>query len=91
MTPPRAPLRVLAKLAGRSLDETYRLFRLPTAPPPAEHVACVPAYDLGPALEHLGVPSAKIQAKIAAFVAKQAANGTAIASRTSESADSAAV
>lgn len=44
---------MVAQLAGRSLDETYRLFRLPGAPAPVEHVACVPVYDLEAAIAWL--------------------------------------
>lgn len=51
----QAPLRVIASMAGRPLDDVYRLFRLEGAPAPVAHVACVPVYDVGAALEHLGV------------------------------------
>lgn len=54
---PTGELRVVAGLAGRSLDETYRLFRLPGAPQPVAHVACVPVYDLSVAVQWLNPPA----------------------------------
>jgi hypothetical protein len=63
--PPQGELRVVARLAGRSLDETYRLFRMPGAPSPVDHVACVPVYDLAAALEWLH-PEAPLDIKAAA-------------------------
>jgi hypothetical protein len=63
--PPQGELRVVARLAGRSLDDTYRLFRLPGAPAPVDHVARVPVYDLAEALEWL-TPAPPLDIKAAA-------------------------
>lgn len=54
---PTGPLSAVSKLTGRSLDEVYRLFRLPDAPQPSAHVACVPVYDLEDAVAWVTPPS----------------------------------
>lgn len=51
-----AQLRVVSQLAQQPLYHVYELFRLPSAPAPAAHVACVPVYDVAEALSFLGMP-----------------------------------
>lgn len=43
---PSGPLSAIAQITGVPLDDVYKLFRLPDAPQPVAHVACVPVYDL---------------------------------------------
>lgn len=54
---PTGPLSAVARLTGRSLDEVYRLFRLPDAPQPSAHVACVPVYELDDAVAWVTPPA----------------------------------
>lgn len=50
---PTGPLSAVSNLSGLSRDEVYRRFRLEGAPPPVDHVACVPVYDLEAAISWL--------------------------------------
>lgn len=47
------PLSAVSQLSGLSRDEVYRRFRLEGSPPPVDHVACVPVYDLEDAIAWL--------------------------------------
>jgi hypothetical protein len=68
------PLRVVAELSGVSLDRSYRLFRLPSAPTPASHAACVPVYELVGAMRHLGSSESAIASAVAVLDDRVAKN-----------------
>ena len=54
---PTATLRVIAEMSGMRLQRVYELFRLPIAPPPAAHVACVPVYEIARAMAYVAAGS----------------------------------
>lgn len=87
---PSGPLSAIAAITGVPLDDVYKLFRLPDAPQPIAHVACVPVYDLEAATQWVlppdepGAHLAEPQPVLSATVLEVPALGTPVKQQRSD-------